>query len=129
MIYTAHEQIGYICKDVKVFVNRKLRYMPYAQAGWIDCVHDTEEEHIFFSYSSEIFRLQRSREDTGDAWGEWIINRRFATANMQCSRTTSRQVSCALREYGFTDKTIADIKKHFAHPATSNDLYFWKEGK
>ena len=129
MIYTAHEQIGYRCYDKKVFVNRKLRYMPYAQAGWIDCVHDTEEEHIFFSYSSEIFRLQRSRKDTGSAWGEWIINRRFATANMQCSRTTSRQVTCALREYGFTDKTIADIKKHFAHPVTSDDLYFWKEGK
>ena len=129
MIYTAHEQNGYICKEVKVFVNRKLRYMPYAQAGWIDCVHDTEEEHIFFSYSSEIFRLQRSRKDTGDAWGEWIINRRFAVANMQCSRTTSIQVTFALREYGFTDKTIADIKKHFAHPVTSDDLYFWKEGK
>ena len=129
MIYTAHEKNGYFCKDKKVFVNRKLRYMPYAQAGWIDCVHDTEEEHIFFSYSSEIFRLQRSRKDTGDAWGEWIINRLFATANMQCSRTTSWQVTCALREYGFTDKTIADIKKHFAHPVTSNDLYFWKEGK
>ena len=129
MIYTAHEQNGYFCKDVKVFVNRKLRYMPYAQAGWIDCVHDTEEEHIFFSYSSEIFRLQRSRKDTGDAWGGWIINRLFATANMQCSRTTSWQVTCALREYGFTDKTIADIKKHFARPVTSDDLYFWKEGK
>ena len=129
MIYTAHEQIGYSCKDVKVFVNRKLRYMPYAQAGWIDCVYDTVEEHIFFSYSSEIFRLQRSRKDTDSAWGEWIINRRFATANMQCSRTTSWQVTCALREYGFTDKTIADIKKHFAHPVTNDDLYFWKEGK
>ena len=129
MIYTAHEQIGYRCYEKKVFVNRKLRYMPYAQAGWIDCVHDTEEEHIFFSYSSEIFRLQRRRKDTGSAWGKWIINRRFATANIQCSRTTSRQVSCALREYGFTDKTIADIKKHFAHPVTNDDLYLWKEGK
>lgn len=129
MTYTAHEQNGYFCKDVQVFVNRKLRYMPYAQAGWIDNVHDTVEEHIFFSYSSEIFRLQRHRKDTGSACGEWIINRRFATANMQCSRTTSRQVTCALLEYGFTDKTIADIKKHFAHPVTSEDLYFWKGGK
>ena len=129
MIYTAHEKNGYICKDVKVFVNRKLRYMPYAQAGWIDCVYDTEEEHIFFSYSSEIFRLQRSRDSDCDAWGKWVINRLFATANMQCSRTTSRQVTCALREYGFTDKTIADIKKHFAHPVTAEDLCFWREGK
>ena len=129
MIYTAHEQIGYRCYEKKVFVNRKLRYMPYAQAGWIDCVHDTVEEHIFFSYSREIFRLQRRRNSASEAWGGWIINRRFATANMQCSRTTSRQVTCALREYGFTDKTIADIKKHFAHPVTSDDLYLWKEGK
>ena len=128
--YTAHEIFGGLYeKTVKMTVSRRLRYMPYAQAGWIDCVHDTEEEHIFFSYSSEIFRLQRSRKDTGSAWGEWIINRRFATANMKCSRTTSRQVTCALREYGFTDKTIEDIKKHFAHPVTSEDLYFWKGGK
>ena len=129
MVYTAHEKVGCRCYDRKVFVNRKLRYMPYAQAGWIDCVHDTVEEHIFFSYSSEIFRLQRRRKDTVGAWGEWIINRRFAVAGMQCSRTTSRQVTCALREYGFTDKTIADIKKHFAHPVTNDDLYLWKEGK
>lgn len=129
MIYTAHEQIGYRCYEKKVFVNRKLRYMPYAQAGWIDCVQDTVEEHIFFSYSSEIFRLQRRRNSASDAWGDWIINRRFATANMQCSRTTSRQVTCALREYGFTDNTIADIKKHFAHPVTNDDLYLWGEGK
>ena len=129
MVYTAHEKVGCRCYDRKVFVNRKLRYMPYAQAGWIDCVHDTVEEHIFFSYSSEIFRLQRRRKDTVGAWGEWIINRRFAVAGMQCSRTTSRQVTCALCEYGFTDKTIADIKKHFAHPVTNDDLYLWKEGK
>ena len=129
MVYTAHEKVGCRCYDRKVFVNRKLRYMPYAQAGWIDCVHDTVEEHIFFSYSSEIFRLQRRRKDTVGAWGEWIINRRFAVAGMQCSSTTSRQVTCALREYGFTDKTIADIKKHFAHPVTNDDLYLWKEGK
>lgn len=129
MIYTAHEQIGYSCYDKKVFVNRKLRYMPYAQAGWIDCVNNTVEEHIFFSYSSEIFRLQRHRDSASEAWGGWIINRRFAKASMQFSRTTSRQVTCALREYGFTDNTIADIKKHFAHPVTSDDLYLWKEGK
>ena len=130
MIFTAHEiKNGYFYNDVKVFVNRKLRYMPYAQAGWIDCVQDTVEEHVFFSYSSEIFRLQRRRKDVDSAWGEWIINRRFAAANMQCSRTTSRQVTMALREYGFTDKTIADIKKHFAHAASNDDLYLWKEGK
>ena len=129
MIYTAHEQNGYFCKDVKVFVNRKLRYMPYAQAGWIDNVQDTYEEHIFLSYSSEIFRLQRERNSACDAWGKWIINRLYSKANMQCSRTTSRQATCALREYGFTDEAIADIKKHFAHPVTSDDLYFWKEGK
>lgn len=129
MIYTAHEQIGYRYYEKKVFVNRKLRYMPYDQAGWIDYVKDTVEEHIFFSYSSEIFRLQRIRNNACDEWGEWTISRLFATANMQCSRTTSRQVTCALREYGFTDKIIADVKKHFAHPVTSNDLYFWREGK
>lgn len=33
--YVAHEQCGYFCKDVDVFVSHRLSSMPYAQAGII----------------------------------------------------------------------------------------------
>ena len=102
MIYTAHEQNGYFCKDVKVFVNRKLRYMPYAQAGWLQ-----EKGNCFtmYSYSSRIFTVKF--DDTGVS----EISTSNADAAINYSRTTSRQVSAAMREIGLVDAAIAMIKK------------------
>ena len=105
MIYTAHEQIGYFCKDVKVFVNRKLRYMPYAQAGWRDLQSD--KLHIMYSYSSRIFDAYTS------SFGLEYISVRGAHAAIDCSRTTSKQVTAAMCELGLNRNEIAALKKFF----------------
>ena len=104
MIYTAHEINGYYETYKQVAVDAKLRYMPYAQAGWL---REDDDRFTMFSYSSRIFTAQIT------ACGVEEISVRNADAAMNYSRTTSRQVSAAMREIGLTDATIARLKKWF----------------
>lgn len=106
MTYTAHEIHGGYYETYKcVEVASRLRYMPYAQAGWI-----REKEDNYFtmvSYSSRIFTAHIT------AFGVEEISTRNADAAINYSRTTSRQVTMAMREIGLTDSTIARLKKWF----------------
>ena len=103
--YTAHEILGGVYeKTVKMTVDSRLRYMPYAQAGWMQ-----EKNNCFtmYSYSSRIFTVKF--DDTGVS----EISTCNAGAAINYSRTTSRQVTAAMREIGLTDSTIARLKKWF----------------
>ena len=116
MTYTAHEVFGGIYENtVKMTVSRRLRYMPYAQAGWRDyAVYDnfgmaTDHRKAMYSYSSLIFTA------TVNANGVvTMIDTYDAKASADCSRTTSRQVALALRELGFSDAVAQAIKHYIA---------------
>ena len=91
------------CNPMKV--SARLRYMPYAQAGWV-----REKESDYFtmlSYQSRIFTAQIT------AFGVEEISTRNADAAINYSRTTSRQVTAAMRELGLEGNTIARLKKWF----------------
>lgn len=106
MTYTAHEiHGGYYETYKRVEVASRLRYMPYAQAGWR---RENDNYFTMVSYSSRIFTAQVT------AFGVEEISTRSADAAMDYSRTTSRQVTMAMRELGLTDSTIARLKKWFA---------------
>ena len=112
--YTAHEILGGLYENtVKMTVSRRLRYMPYAQAGWRDYdVYDhngatTDHCKAMYSYSSLIFTA------SFDCGVLCDISTLDADAAMDCSRTTSAQVTKAMREIGLTDATIARLKKWF----------------
>ena len=114
MTYTAHEIIGGLYeKTVKMTVSRRLRYMPYAQAGWIDyysnCGTITDHCMAMYSYSSLIFTA--TVNVNGDVT---MIDTYDAKASANCSRTTSRQVTLALREIGFSDDVAQAIKRYIA---------------
>ena len=112
MTYTAHEVLGGIYENtVKMTVDRRLRYMPYAQAGWRDyAVYDsydraTDRCKEMYSYSSLIFTA------TVNANGDVImIDTLDAAAKANYSRTTSRQVTLALRELGFSDAVAQAVR-------------------
>ena len=107
MIYTAHEiHGGYYETYKRVEVDARLHYMPYAQAGWrvFWDIHKTME---MFSYSSRIFTAKF--DETGVA----EIHTVNADAAINYSRTTSRQVTAAMRELGLEGNTIAKLKKWF----------------
>ena len=105
MNYTAHEILGGIYKNtVKMTVSSRLRYMPYAQAGW---QREDDNRFTMVSYSSRIFTAQIT------ARGVEEISVRNADAAMNYSRTTSRQVSAAMREIGLESDVIARLKKWF----------------
>lgn len=105
MTYTAHEiHGGYYETYKQVDVSTRLRYMPYAQAGWL---REKDNYLTMLSYSSRIFTAQVT------AFGVEEISTRNADAAINYSRTTSRQVTMALRELGLTDTTIAKLKKWF----------------
>ena len=114
--YTAHEILGGLYENtVKMTVSRRLRYMPYAQAGWRDYdVYDqdgaaTDHCKAMYSYSSLIFTA------TVNVNGNvTMIDTYDAKASADCSRTTSRQVTLALRELGFSDSVAQAIKRHIA---------------
>lgn len=106
MIYTAHEiHGGYYETYKKVEVSRRLYYMPYAQAGWCDL--QSGELHYMYSYSSRIFSAYTS------SFGLEYISVRGADAAINYSRTTSRQVTAAMRELGLNGNEIAALKKFF----------------
>lgn len=104
MTYIAHEQNGYFCKDVRVEVASRLRYMPYAQAGWL-----REQDNYFtmVSYSSRIFTAQVT------AFGVEEVNVNNADAAINYSRSTSRQVTAAMQELGLCGGEIAALKRFF----------------
>lgn len=109
MTYTAHEIHGGYYETYKcVEVGARLHYMPYAQAGWrvFGDIHKTME---MFSYSSRIFTAKF--DETGVA----EIHTMEADAAINYSRTTSRQVTAAMRELGLNGNEIAALKKFFAN--------------
>ena len=102
--YIAHEINGCYETCKQVAVDAKLRYMPYAQAGWLQ---EKDDCFSMFSYSSRIFTAQIT------ACGVEEISVRDADAAMDYSRTTSRQVSAAMQEIGLANDVIARLKKWF----------------
>ena len=102
--YIAHEING--CYEIykQVAVDAKLRYMPYAQAGWM---REDDDRFTMYSYSSRIFTAQIT------ACGVEEISVRNADAAINYSRTTSRQVSAAMQEIGLANDVIARLKKWF----------------
>ena len=102
--YIAHEINGCYENYKQVAVDAKLRYMPYAQAGWLQ---EKDDCFSMFSYSSRIFTAQIT------ACGVEEISVRDADAAMDYSRTTSRQVSAAMQEIGLANDVIARLKKWF----------------
>ena len=104
MTYKAHEINGYYETYKQVSVDAKLRYMPYAQAGWL---REDDDRFAMYSYSSRIFTAQIT------ARGVEEISVRNADAAINYSRTTSRQVSAAMQEIGLASDVIARLKKWF----------------
>ena len=103
--YTAHEILGGLYENtVKMTVSSRLRYMPYAQAGW---QREDDNRFTMVSYSSRIFTAQIT------ACGVEEISVQNADAAMNYSRTTSRQVSAAMQERGLESDVIARLKKWF----------------
>ena len=103
--YIAHEVKGGIfCRTITVTVSCRLRDMPYAQAGW---QREDDNRFTMVSYSSRIFTAQIT------AFGVEEISVRNADAAINYSRTTSRQVSAAMREIGLANDVIARLKKWF----------------
>ena len=102
--YTAHEIKGYYQTYKQVAVDAKLRYMPYAQAGWL---REDDDRFAMYSYSSQIFTAQITVSGVEE------ISVRNADAAINYSRTTSRQVSAAMQEIGLTNDVIARLKKWF----------------
>lgn len=87
---------------------RRLRYMPYAQAHWdVTEWHDGTETWGMTSYASRIF--------TASKRGGMVyrVSVQGARAAINYSRTTSRQVTMAMREIGLTDNAIVMLKKWF----------------
>lgn len=86
MKYIAHERIGYYAKDIEVFVDSRLKYLPYAQAGikW-----STGGGVELYSYSTLVLRF----DNTG----------RYQTIEIlfdpSYSRTTCRHVSAFLEQF------------------------------
>ena len=110
--YTAHEILGGIYeKTVKMTVDRRLLYMPYAQAGWIDTQQkDGTTASELYSYSSLIFTVSRRMIDGRQVVAG--IHTYGAKAASNCSRTTSRQVTAALRELNLSDSEVHSIKHY-----------------
>lgn len=107
--YIAHEANGYYAKDVKVTVDSRLRYAPYSQAGWRDRLDDFGGlAREMYSYSSLIFTAHY------DGTTLCEISTHGAAAAIDYSRTTSAQVTKAMRELGLTDRVIAALKRFFA---------------
>ena len=110
--YTAHEILGGLYENtVKMTVSRRLRYMPYAQAGWIDTQQkDGTTTSELYSYSSLILTV--SRRMIGGCQVVAGIHTYGAKAASNCSRTTSRQVTAAIRELNLSDREVYSIKHY-----------------
>lgn len=71
--YTAHEVLGGVYeKTVKMTVSRRLRYAPYAQAGWTDTVtrDSSGKKQSHTAAGHEVYLLLSGRDwidsDTGE---------------------------------------------------------------
>lgn len=109
--YTAHEVLGGLYeKTVKVTVSRRLRYMPYAQAGWRDRkTVGGNAAAVLYSYSSKIATVWL------DAYGTaYRVDTSGSDAALNCSRTTSRHFTLAMRECGLSDSVIRALKPALA---------------
>ena len=106
-----------------VLVDEKLAKMPYAQAGWkmengMSKNMNTVVYRKMMSYDKDVFAFSSELEIKGDS-----VKYKFyfvpaskyseSTAAVDYSRTTSRQVMCALREmvemYGMPADTIRKV--------------------
>lgn len=107
MTYTAHEYYGGIFGwSIPVTVDSRLKYMPYAQAGWRICCEEHKKMEMY-SYSSKIFTARFCEA------GLYEIHTLYADAAMNYSRTTSRQVTAAMQELGLCGGEIAALKRFF----------------
>lgn len=109
--YIAHEVIGGLYeKTVKMTVDRRLRYAPYAQAGWRDRkTLGCNTAAALYSYSSKIATVWL------DAYGTaYRVDTRECDAALNCSRTTSRQFALAMRECGLSDSVTMALKSALA---------------
>lgn len=97
--YIAHCMNGYLQRDIRVTVDERLDYAPYAQAGWCNF----KDGWYFMSYSSLVFKATRVQDSA-----ELIIEPMDASPYF--SRTTSKQTSLALKELGYTPQEIKKIK-------------------
>ena len=111
MTYAAHEVFGGIYENtVKMTVDRRLRYAPYAQAGWRDRkTVSGNTAAVLYSYSSKIATVWL------DACGTaYRVDTTGGDAALNCSRSTSRQFTLAMRECGLSDEVIRALKPALA---------------
>lgn len=124
MKYVANECCGVFCNEVEVFVNKRLKKMPYAQAGWRFNSCANPAFYDFVSYSSDVFRAAAVCDKYGVLTLEIIPAREYSEHWAVCnfSRTTSRQVTAALQElasnFNLSAAQICEIRenlKQFKH--------------
>ena len=109
--YTAHEILGGIYENtVKMTVDRRLRYMPYAQAGWRDRkTVSGNTAAVLYSYSSKIATVWIDAHGTA-----YRVDTSGGDAALNCSRTTLRHFTLAMRECGISDSVIRAIRPALA---------------
>lgn len=105
--YIAHEVKGGIfCRTIPVTVSRRLRYAPYAQAGWRDRkTLSGNTAAVLYSYISKIATVWLDAHGTA-----YRVDTTGGEAALNCSHTTSRQFTLAMRECGLSDSVIKAIK-------------------
>ena len=95
---------GYYQKDVIVHVDRRLRYMPYAQAGYR--TYAEGKYLVLVSYETDVIAID--------------LDRRLMVCTGTYSQTTHRHIGAFLREiaelYGFL-RTIATTIQRRLSPA------------
>lgn len=111
MTYTAHEVLGGLYeKTVKMAVSRRLRYAPYSKAGWRDRkTVSGNTAAVLYSYSSKIATVWLDAHGTA-----YRVDTSGGTAALNCSRTTSRHFTLAMRECGLSDSVILALKPALA---------------
>ena len=109
--YTAHEILSGIYENtVKMTVDSRLRYAPYAQAGWrYRKTLSGSTEAVLYSYSSKIATVLIDAHGTTRR-----VDTSGGDAALDCSRTTSKQFTLAMRECGLSDSVIQAIKPALA---------------
>ena len=99
--YIAHESCGYFERTVRVFVDKKLDSMPYAQCG---VILNSDGSVKFFSYSTLVCII--------DAQG-WL------ECTGTYSNTTRKQIGRFLREYA-PNLSYHDAKFCYEHSVKMN---------
>ena len=105
--YVAHDVKGGIfCRTIPVTVSRRLRYAPYSQAGWIDRkTLSGNTAAVLYSYSSKIATVLLDAHGTARR-----VDTSGGDAALNCSRTTSKHFTLAMRECGLSDSVIQALK-------------------